>query len=70
MDMFRPSELAETDRVMSRFSDMTGRQVSDFSHNDMPYRSTKNIGDEISYGLVFYRDPKHYTVRDPEIYVD
>jgi len=69
-DIFLPSQLAEVDRVMSRFSDMTGRQVSDFSHNDMPYRATKNIGDEISYGLVFYRDPKHYTVRDPEVYVD
>jgi transcriptional regulator with XRE-family HTH domain len=70
MDMFRSSELAEVDRVVNRFSDMTGKQVSDFSHNDMPYRATKENWWEISYGLAFYRDPKHYTVRDPEIYAD
>ncbi len=70
MDMFRSSELAEVDRVVNRFSDMTGKQVSDFSHNDMPYRATKENWGEISYGLAFYRDPKHYTVKDPEIYED
>ena len=70
MDMFRSSELAEVDRVVNRFSDMTGKQVSDFSHNDMPYRATRENWGEISYGLAFYRDPKHYTVRDPEIYED
>lgn len=70
MDMFRSSELAEADRVVSRFSDMTGKQVSDFSHSDMPYLATKENWGEISYGLVFYRDPKHYTVRDPEVYED
>ena len=68
--MFRASELAEVDRVVNRFSDMTGRQISDFSHNDMPYRATKESWGEISYGLVFYRDPKHYTVRDSEDYAD
>ena len=70
MDIFRSSELAEVDRVVNRFSDMTGKQVSDFSHNDMPYRATRENWWEISYGLAFYRDPKHYTVRDPEIYED
>lgn len=70
MDLFRSSELAEVDRVVNRFSDMTGKQVSDFSHNDMPYRATKENWGEISYGLAFYRDPKHYTVRDPETYAD
>lgn len=64
MSLFTYPQIVEVDRVVNRFSDMTGKQVSDFSHADMPYRATKNIGEAIEYELVFYRDPKHYTVTE------
>jgi len=70
MNLFTYPQIAEVDRVVNRFSDMTGKQVSDFSHTDMPYRATKKIGESIDYELVFYRDPKHYTVTDSPEYVD
>lgn len=51
-----PEEIKELDRNISRLGGMTARQVSEYSHYDMPYKATKD-GDIISYGLVHYRNP-------------
>ena len=39
-----------------RLGGMTARQVSEYSHQDMPYKATKD-GEVIDYELVFYRNP-------------
>ena len=49
-------EMLELDRNTKRLWGMTASQVSAYSHQDMPYRATKE-NDVIDYELVFYRDP-------------
>ena len=43
---------------------MNARQISAFSHRDMPYKATGD-GDIIDYELVFYRDSL-FSVREYE----
>lgn len=43
------------DRVIDRFSDWSASAISDFSHQDMPWKATKE-GDIIDYELAFYRE--------------
>ncbi len=50
-------ELKEIDDVIAQYSDKTADRLSDRSHDDMPYKATKNIGERIDYGLVHYRSP-------------
>lgn len=56
MNIFTAAEIIEIDDVLAKYSDKSADWLSDRSHNDMPYKATKNIGDIISYGLVGYRD--------------
>lgn len=49
------------DRVIERFSEWSARMISDYSHNDKPWRATEENG-LIDYELVFYRRPP-YSVR-------
>lgn len=56
MSVFSAIETAEIDNVINNYSDKNADWLSSRSHNDMPYKATKNIGDTISYGLVAYRD--------------
>lgn len=59
-------ELSELDRNMARLGGMTAQQVSEYSHQDMPYKATKD-NEEIDYDLVFYRNPVYaVTSQDPE----
>ncbi|MHB8359993.1 MAG: Panacea domain-containing protein [Thermoplasmataceae archaeon] len=60
-DEFEPvqlgnEELNELERNMARLGGMTAQQVSEYSHQDMPYKATKD-NEEIDYDLVFYRNP-------------
>lgn len=49
------------DRVLGRLSDMNASQISEYSHNDVPWLTTAE-GDIIPYEAVFYRMPA-YSVR-------
>ncbi len=55
-------ELELIDEVLNRLSDMNATQISEYSHNDVPWLTTKE-GDKIEYESVFYRTPP-YSVRD------
>lgn len=56
MNVLSAIEIAEIDAVINNYSDKSADRLSERSHNDMPYKATKNIWDTISYGLVTYRD--------------
>jgi len=57
-------ELEVIEDVLNRLSDMNAKQISDFSHNDVPWMSTAD-GELIEYESVFYRTPA-YSVREYE----
>ncbi len=54
-------EIELIDEVLNKLSDMNAKQISEYSHNDMPWLATKD-GDYISYNLAFYRELP-YSVR-------
>jgi transcriptional regulator with XRE-family HTH domain len=53
-------EVAAIDRVLDKLSDMTAAQISEYSHNDVPWLSTDE-GGVIPYEAVFYRTPAYTT---------
>jgi len=50
------------DDVLNILSDMNATQISEYSHNDVPWQTTEE-GEIIDYESVFYRTPP-YSVRD------
>jgi len=50
------------DDVINSLSDMNAKQISDYSHNDVPWQTTEE-GRVLDYESVFYRTPP-YSVRD------
>ena len=54
------AEITVIDRVLDRLSDMTAAQISEYSHNDVPWLSTAD-GDVIPYEAVFYRTAPYAT---------
>jgi transcriptional regulator with XRE-family HTH domain len=57
-------ELDLINDVVRRLSDMSAKQISEYSHKDVPWLTT-NDGEVISYEAVFYRTPE-YSVRQYE----
>jgi len=65
----RPADLSKlnkdernmVDYVLLQLSDMNAAQISEYSHNDVPWLTTKD-GEIIDYESVFYRTPP-YSVR-------
>jgi transcriptional regulator with XRE-family HTH domain len=55
-------ELEVIKDVLNRLSDMNAKQISNYSHNDVPWMSTAD-GELIEYESVFYRTPA-YSVRE------
>ncbi len=51
-------EIKHIDEVLARLSDKNANELSDYSHNDVPWKVHKS-GEIISYESVFYRDPEH-----------
>jgi transcriptional regulator with XRE-family HTH domain len=51
---FKANEIEVIDDVLNRLSDMNAGQISDYSHNDVPWLTTAD-GDIIEYESVFYR---------------
>jgi len=48
--------------VLNNLSDMNATQISEYSHNDVPWQTTDD-GDVIDYESVFYRNAP-YSVRE------
>lgn len=54
LSTLRADEIALIDNVLNRLSDMNAEQISDYSHNDVPWLTTGD-GEIIEYESVFYR---------------
>ena len=61
LSILKAHEKETIDQVLHQFSDMTAKEISDYSHNDVPWITTEN-GKKIEYESVFYRT-KAYSVR-------
>lgn len=57
----KASEKEVLDKVIEQMGDWSAAAISNYSHNDMPWKASKE-GEEISYELAFYRRPP-YSVR-------
>lgn len=55
------SEKEILDKVIDQLSDLNATQISDYSHDDTPWKVTPD-GEVINYDLVFYRTPA-YSIR-------
>jgi uncharacterized phage-associated protein len=60
-------ELTVIEDVLNRLSDMNATQISNYSHDDIPWKTAKE-GSIIEYESVFYRTPG-YSVREYEEHV-
>jgi len=58
----KASEIEVIDNVLNKLSDMNASQISDYSHNDVPWLTTED-GGIIEYESVFYRTAP-YSVRE------
>ena len=54
-------EIKMIDEVIERLSDLNATEISEYSHNDVPWQTTEE-GEIIDYESVFYRTPP-YSVR-------
>lgn len=62
LSKLKANEIKVIDEVLNRLSEMNAAQISDYSHNDVPWLTTKD-GKIIEYESVFYRTPP-YSVRE------
>lgn len=62
LDILSAKELQLIDEVIDRLSDKTATQISEYSHEDIPWRVTRDQ-EVIKYETVFYRTPP-YSVRN------
>jgi len=62
LDILKGNEIEVINDVLGRLSDMNARQITDYSHNDVPWLTTEE-GKTIEYEAVFYRTPA-YSVRE------
>jgi transcriptional regulator with XRE-family HTH domain len=61
LSKLKANEIALIDDILNRLSDMNATQISEYSHNDVPWLTTKD-GEIIEYESVFYRTTP-YSVR-------
>ena len=61
LSVLRAHEKELIDEVLDRLSDMSAREISEYSHKDVPWMGAK-FGEIIDYESVFYRT-KEYSVR-------
>lgn len=57
LKLFTGTELEHLNRELERFSGMTAKEISDFSHKDVPWIGA-NDKEIIDYEAVFYRNPE------------
>jgi len=58
-DLTKLNDTRETeviDDVLKKLSDMNATEISEYSHNDVPWLTTED-GEAIDYESVFYRTP-------------
>lgn len=61
LKFFNGAEIETVDKVIDLLSDMSAAEISRYSHEDMPWKASKDM-DNIDYELVFYRQAP-YSVR-------
>ena len=61
LTVLKASEIESINEVLCKLSDMNAAQISEYSHNDVPWLTTES-GKKIEYETVFYRTLP-YTVR-------
>ena len=54
-------DIEHIDDVLARHSDKSATEISNYSHEDIPWKSAQD-GKQLSYESVFYRDER-YSVR-------
>ena len=64
LSVFSVREKESIDEVLTRLSDKNAKELSEYSHKDIPWMAAE-LGKPISYESVFYRDDK-YSVRSYE----
>lgn len=64
LSKLKANEIEVIDNVLNKLSDMNANQISDHSHNDVPWLTTED-GEVIEYESVFYRTAP-YSVREYE----
>lgn len=64
LSIFTANEIELIDEVLLKYSDKSAKELSEYSHGDVPWLSTK-AGEDINYESVFYRTPE-YSVRKYE----
>lgn len=57
-DLLRARDIEHIDQVLARFSGMSPAELSEYSHNDIPWKCAR-YGDPIPYETVFYRDDRY-----------
>ncbi|MDP3014651.1 MAG: DUF4065 domain-containing protein [Candidatus Subteraquimicrobiales bacterium] len=62
LDKLNGNEIEVIEDVLNKLSDMNASQISEYSHNDVPWLTTED-GEIIEYESVFYRTPP-YSVRE------
>ena len=62
LSRLRASEIEVIDDVLNRLADWSAAQISEYSHNDVPWL-TADEGSPLEYEAVFYRTPP-YSVRE------
>lgn len=58
LSVLSAKETAHIDDVLARLSGKSAKELSDYSHDDVPWKIHKQ-GEKISYESVFYRDYEH-----------
>ncbi len=61
LSLLSGQEIEHIDEVLARLSDKNAKELSDYSHGDIPWLAGA-FGERMSYESVFYRDDK-YSVR-------
>ncbi len=64
LSKLRANEIEVIDKVLDKLSDMNATQISDYSHEDVPWLTTED-NEVIEYESVFYRT-SIYSVREYE----
>ena len=64
LSKLKANEIEVIDKVLDKLSDMNATQISEYSHNDVPWLTTEE-NEVIEYESVFYRTPI-YSVREYE----
>jgi hypothetical protein len=62
LSLFNANEMESINKNLCIYSNFNVSQISEFSHQDMPYMATDDL-DLIDYELVFYRSPL-FSVRE------